>query len=205
MATVWDQAFQDLAKIGLIDVILPFILIFAIVYGVLDRTKILRGSSSYKNINQLVAFTISFIAIASSEIVGGVTVIAIYASIGMVAMLMLAVLFGIFGLNPNEAQAGFWVVIVAVGVGLVVFFLDIIGIGEVNNMLDVVVPALVIALVFATIVWFITNEKPDVEPEKKATSDKKEDKPGAPEQPNGELPSFNQLPGKLQEVGKAKL
>ena len=202
MATVWDQAFQDLVKIGLLDVILPFVLIFAIVYGVLDRTKILRGSSSYKNINQLVAFSISFIAIASAEVVSGVSAIAIYASMGMVAMLMLSVLFGIFGFNPNEAQAGFWVVIIAVGVGLSIYFLDIIGIGNLESMFDVVIPALVIALVFATIVWFITNEKPDVEPEKKTKA--REEKPG--ETPvNPDLPPFEQLPGRLEEVGRAKL
>jgi len=209
MATIWDEAFQDLARLGLLDVVLPFVLIFAIVYGALDKTKILRGSSSYKNINQLIAFSISFIAIASAEIVGGITVIAIYGTMGMVAMLMLAVLFGIFGFNPDEAQAGFWVVIIAVSVGLFVYFLDIIGIGKIDNMLDVVVPGLVIALVFASIVWFITSEEPDVKAEKKEAAKPAEQKPGEPKpgepKPGEELPKFENLPGRLQEVGRAKL
>ncbi|MFQ5620984.1 MAG: hypothetical protein ACE5FT_04025 [Candidatus Nanoarchaeia archaeon] len=209
MATIFDEPFQFLARMGLLDVVLPFCLIFAVVYGVLQRTEVLKGSSSYKNINRMAAFAISFIAIASAEIVGGITVISIYATMGLVAILMLSVLFGIFGFQPGEAQSGFWVVTIAVGTGLIIYFLDVIGITNTQSVADVIVPVSIIALVFATIIWFITAEEPDVKPEKKAEPAKKPEAPqqGQPGQPGqeGQPPAFETLPGRLKEVGRAKL
>src|SRR3989338_8683840 len=64
-----------LDKIGVYDVILPFLLVFTIVFAILEKTKIL-GSEKIdgkehpkKNINAMVAFVIAFLVIASTQLV----------------------------------------------------------------------------------------------------------------------------------------
>jgi len=58
---------QSLANLGLYDVILPFLLIFVISYGVLTKTKILGEGS--ENLNAMFAFVFGFIVVAFANIV----------------------------------------------------------------------------------------------------------------------------------------
>ena len=75
MASAFGNALEFLARIGLYDVILPFLLTFTIIYAILDKTKVF-GTDKYdgkdypkKNLNALVAFCIGFLVIASSSLV----------------------------------------------------------------------------------------------------------------------------------------
>ena len=62
MAVFFDfnSAIQQWQAIGIFDVMLPFILIFAIIFAILQKTKILSGR---KGIDAIVAMAIGFIAI----------------------------------------------------------------------------------------------------------------------------------------------
>ena len=61
MAT-YNQFFYQLQALGFIDVLLPFLMIFAVVFGILEKIK-LFGSNS-KNINIVIALTFGFLFIA---------------------------------------------------------------------------------------------------------------------------------------------
>jgi len=82
-------------KVGLYDVVLPFILVFTIVFAILEKTKVLGteevSGSKYtrKNLNAMVAFVISFLVVASSQLVEIITTV----SSQIVVLLMLSVLF----------------------------------------------------------------------------------------------------------------
>jgi len=82
-------------KIGIYDVVLPFILVFAIVYAILEKSRILgmvkQGDKEYtnKNVNSLVAFVISFFVIASAQLVE----IIAQVSSQVVILLLLSVFF----------------------------------------------------------------------------------------------------------------
>lgn len=82
-------------KIGIYDVVLPFILVFAIVYAILEKSRILgmvkQGDKQYtnKNVNSLVAFVISFFVIASAQLVE----IIAQVSSQVVILLLLSVFF----------------------------------------------------------------------------------------------------------------
>lgn len=62
-------------EIGVYDVVLPFLLIFAIVFAIFDKSKILGkekvGDEEYprRNINAIVSFVIAFLVVASSKLV----------------------------------------------------------------------------------------------------------------------------------------
>ena len=76
---VEESAFRGmigfLNKLGVYDVILPFLLVFTIVFAILEKTKILGIDKidgkelGKKNINAMVAFVIAFLVIASTRLV----------------------------------------------------------------------------------------------------------------------------------------
>src|SRR3989338_2395692 len=66
---------EFMAEIGVYDVILPFLLVFTIIFAILEKTKILgvekvgTVETTKKNINSIVAFVIAFLVIASVQLV----------------------------------------------------------------------------------------------------------------------------------------
>lgn len=82
-------------KIGLFDVVLPFLLVFTIVFAIFEKTKVLGTEDiegrkyTKKNLNAIAAFTISFLVVASSQLVEIITKVSANA----VVVLFLSVLF----------------------------------------------------------------------------------------------------------------
>lgn len=73
-------AFMD--KIGVYDVVLPFLLVFTLVYAFLEKTKVFGTDTYYldaehtksftgsrRNLNAMMSFTIAFFVVASSQLV----------------------------------------------------------------------------------------------------------------------------------------
>ena len=96
--------------IGLYDVVLPFILVFTIVFAILEKTKVLGteeiSGKNYtrKNLNAMVAFVISFLVIASSKLVEIITTV----SSQVVILLLLSVLFLLLvGSFYKDAEGGY--------------------------------------------------------------------------------------------------
>jgi len=60
------ESLQFLSRLGVFDVILPFLLVFTIVYAILEKTKVLGTEkvggkvASRKNLNSMVSFVIGF-------------------------------------------------------------------------------------------------------------------------------------------------
>ncbi|MAF34354.1 hypothetical protein CMO91_00745 [Candidatus Woesearchaeota archaeon] len=88
-------AFFD--RLGVYDVVLPFLLVFTVVYGILERSKVFgtqggndgEEGSTKKNLNAMVAFVIGFLVVASSKIVEAVSRV----SSQMVILLLLGMFF----------------------------------------------------------------------------------------------------------------
>ena len=81
-------------KVGIYDVVLPFILVFTIVYAILEKTKILGTEEiegikyTRKNLNAMTAFVVAFLVVASSKLVAVVTDVS-----SQVVVLLLASVF----------------------------------------------------------------------------------------------------------------
>lgn len=81
---------QFFGELGIYDVILPFLLVFTIVFAVLEKTKIFGtekvGDKEYpkKNLNSIVAFVAAFLVVASTRLVA-----AINESVANVVLLLL--------------------------------------------------------------------------------------------------------------------
>ncbi|MBI4152359.1 hypothetical protein HY495_01500 [Candidatus Woesearchaeota archaeon] len=73
--SVFRAAIGFLDKLGVYDIILPFLLVFTLVFAILEKTKILGVEKvkdqeyTKKNINAMVAFVTAFLVIASTQLV----------------------------------------------------------------------------------------------------------------------------------------
>ena len=135
MATT-TSAFREVLvffdRLGVYDVILPFILVFTLVFAIFERTKVLGTEKidgveyGKKNLNAMVAFVIAFLVVASSQIVSLIN----SALPKIVILLFLGVFFlllvGIFYSEKEEVILGSpWKIMfmVIMFVGIVAIFL----------------------------------------------------------------------------------
>lgn len=119
-------------KVGLYDVVLPFLLVFTIVFAILEKTKVFGVETinnvkyTRKNLNSMTAFVIAFLVVASSQLVEVITNV----SAAMVILLMLSVLFlllvGSFLKEGEVALPGGWNVffMFIMFIGIVIIFLN---------------------------------------------------------------------------------
>ena len=84
-----------LDKMGFYDIILPFLLIFTVVFAILEKTKVLGTEEingvryTKKNLNSIVAFAIGFLVVASTRLVAAINEIMA----NVVLLLLLSVSF----------------------------------------------------------------------------------------------------------------
>ena len=169
----FQDFFANLESWGFLDVVLPFILVFTIVFAALQKTKILGEGK--KNYNVVVALVmgagIIFPHVTGSyqDLIGFDPVVVInqslpQVSIILVAIIMLLLILGVFGNEVDFAGTSLsgWVVIVAlVAVGLI--FGSATGWFVLTDWLaflnDSEIQSLVIMiLVSGVIIWFVTKE-----------------------------------------------
>ena len=156
-----------LDKIGVYDVVLPFLLVFTIVFAMLEKTKIF-GTEKFKgadyprkNLNAMMAFVTAFLVIASSQLVEAITTISANMVILLLAGVFFLLLVGTF-YKPGEEVAlmggwrtgWMWIMFV----GLLAIFLNAFKTKAGQTWLEYVIDYLVNywdSTVFATIVLII--------------------------------------------------
>lgn len=153
---------------GVMDFLLPFLLVFTIVYAVLQRTKILGEGK--KNFNVIIALVLGLVFVVP-HITGtyplGYDPVQVMneslpsISLVAVAAIMLLILLGIFGANFSAAAAPI------IGIISILFVAYIFG-ASLNlwrGPYDIfswwttdTTELMIIILIFGIIVWFITSE-----------------------------------------------
>ncbi len=162
--------FEVLERMGVFDVILPFILIFTIVYAVLQKTKIL---GERKNFNVVIALVMGLSVVfphvmgyypPERDIVNIINQALPQISLAIVGIIMVLLILGVFGSKWqvwNTPLSG-WAVLLAIGIVGLSFasaagwniprWLSFLNNPEIRSVL-------VVILVFAVIIWFITKEE----------------------------------------------
>lgn len=132
-----------LDQIGVYDIILPFLLVFTIVFAVLEKTKVLGiekiDGKDYtkKNLNSVFAFSVAFLVIASTQLVSLIN--GVMANI--VLLLILAVCFlmlvGVFMGDKEFTLKDYpnWIkfFMALMFIGIVVIFLNAIVVNDEGN------------------------------------------------------------------------
>lgn len=172
---IFEDGLIQLEQAGILDVILPFILVFTIVFAVLQKTKILgdENGKPRKNFNAVIALVMGM-AVVIPHVIGsypdGADVVVIInnalpnVSVILVAVIMLLLIMGVFGGDVNIAGSSLsgWAVLFSIIATIVIFanaaewfmlpdWLSFLEDPETQALV-------VVILVFALIIWFITKE-----------------------------------------------
>jgi len=103
MATILSDAFDFIIQMGFLNIVVPFILFYAIVFGMLERTQIFSADKSKKdekttNLHSLIAFAIAITATAASNAVGitqnYLPILAVASVVLLGIMMLLGMAFG---------------------------------------------------------------------------------------------------------------
>ncbi len=181
MYGAWDfrNMIYSLEQIGVLDVIMPFILIFTIIYAVLQKTKIMGKDSKgnpRKNFNVIIALVMA-LAVVIPHVTGrnlyGISVVDIInnalPNVALVAVIIVMILLtiGVFGkeFDIGEGFGGVFVIFAFLVIGFI--FAASAGLfryGSLPHWLyfiyDSQFQALVVTLlVFGVIIYFITKEE----------------------------------------------
>jgi len=154
-------AFEDilikLEQLGLFEFILPLLLMFAIVYGVLSWTNMFGGE---KPIHALIAIVLAFLAIRWPVYRDFLAIVSPKLGVGLTIILVLVLLMGLFIPEKSQAIMGWIMIGVAVVIALVIFaqsYSDLQGAGYgsyVNS--DMIGWVIIVALLIGVIVAVVT-------------------------------------------------
>jgi hypothetical membrane protein len=135
MVSAFRGIIEFFDNMGLYDVVLPFLLVFAIVFAILEKTKVFGMEKidgkpyTRKNINAIVAFVIAFLVVASSQLVDILTTVSSYTVILLMVSVLFLLLIGSF-LKEGEGVflEGGWKVffMIIMFIGIVLIFLSAI-------------------------------------------------------------------------------
>jgi len=172
-------------KIGVYDIVLPFLLVFTIMFAILEKTKVLGmekvGEHEYtkKNLNSMVAFVVGFLVIASAQLVEIITTVSSQIVVLLLASILFLLLIGSFYKEGEDvALEGGWrsTFMAIMFLGIVFIFLNAIKTKEGKPWLEVILTwlsqywtsqavatTIFIFLVVLFMVWITKEEKQAME------------------------------------------
>lgn len=129
MTTTFGNAIEYMKELGIFDVVLPFIITFAIVYSILDKTRVLGveefDGKKYprRGINSVVAFAVALLVVGAfwvkimNNIISQITLLIIIAVFYMI-------LIGVANKNGEETELTggwktFFMVLMFIGVAFI--------------------------------------------------------------------------------------
>lgn len=130
----FTEIIGNLVDIGFYQVVLPFLLIYVVVFAILEKSGIFKGTDTgnaqqTKNVNSVIAFVFGLIAVASVQTVmylqNLITIIITFIIFILVVLILLGFIFGekytdLFMNNGNLKTPIAWVIaIVVLGVAII--------------------------------------------------------------------------------------
>jgi MFS family permease len=193
--TVFGDSINFLVKLGVYDIILPFLLVFVLVFALLEKTKVLgtdtikdssgeKGEYTKKSLNAMVAFVTGFFVVASTQLVS-----VINKSLSQIFLLLLLIICfmlvwgsfheqtkGGFFLDPKKQHQKFYynALMGIVFIAIAAIFLNALGwLEEIYNFLkgnwntDYVAAVIFIVVIVGFMAWITSDQKAPVSEEKK--------------------------------------
>jgi len=173
MASKLQDTIEFLKDFGLFDVILPFLLIFAITYAILQKTKLLGKND---NLDSVVALVFALIVISANKIVATILTAIPNVLLLLIIAFSFLLMIGLFFKDENFLQGGetertwyYWFFSVAMFIGVIFIFLGAwtMDSGEsllsyiIGNLYDNIgtdlVGGVVLVGIVALAIWFITK------------------------------------------------
>ncbi|MEM3154041.1 MAG: hypothetical protein QW165_00540 [Candidatus Woesearchaeota archaeon] len=180
--TVLGGVLDFFRELGIYDVVLPFILVFTIMFAILERTKIFgtEGEKKYtkKNLNAMVAFVVAFLVVASSKLVEAITKVSSEIIVLLLLIVFFLMLVGTFYTTEEIEKKGVslegpWRLgfMIFIAIAILFIFLDAITTEDGRTWLEVfwdwlsqfytntAVAAIVLIIAVIIFVYFVTKGK----------------------------------------------
>jgi hypothetical protein len=184
------QGIYKLQEIGIVDVILPFILIFTIVFAVLQKTKILGHDETpekrpKKNFNAVISLVMALAVVIphvtgtyptpESDVVNIINMALPNVSVVLIAVVMMLLMIGVFGGGVDFAKSrlagwavGFAILATVFIFGTAAYWWELPV--WMNFLYDSDTQALIIILlVFGALIMFITSDDKPKNPKEYST------------------------------------
>lgn len=180
MTSALGGALEFLERVGLFDTVLPFLLVFTLVFAFLEKTKV-YGTEEYwgkdgkkyalprKNLNSMTAFVIAFFVVASTQLVALISQVTSQIVLVLILIFSLILVMGAF---HKETKEGFtpsktWIIIFEVIAFLSIALIFLHALGWLELIFDFLgsvwtsqaAAALVMIAIIIGFMFFITYEK----------------------------------------------
>ncbi len=164
---------MTMEEIGFTQVVLPFIIVFTVVFAVLQKSKVLGVDSKGNpkaNYNAIVAFIIGFFVLIMFQTLQAITLFTRYVVVLVIAFVCLAIILSFIGGKVQMSTAVKFIGLVLISFVLLEVLVSVGFVGE-HVAYSVIVPLLVTFFVAAVIITYVTSKK---EEPKKPEAKKKE-------------------------------
>ena len=162
-------------QLGVYDVVLPFLLIFSLMFAMLEKTKVFGEDndkegkrSSRKNLNAMVAFCTAFLVVASSQLVSVINATIAKSMVLLVMSILFLVLVGSFSEDKALSLEGGWkkafmfmmfigiVLILTYNLGWLQFAYDY----ATNNLSGPIVGSIGLLIIVVGFIFWLTGSSP---------------------------------------------
>lgn len=169
MATVLGNAIDFLTAFGFFDVVLPFLLVFTVTFGVLEKSNLFGAGK--KNLNAMIAFTVGFLVVAATQITQAIQLSIPKVAFMLIILISLLILVGSL-MGKQEAGLDFFtkftnlqsplVIIIIVAV-IAVFFSSVGWLQPIIdffrvNIASPTLSSLIFLLIIGGIIYYIIRE-----------------------------------------------
>lgn len=103
--TALGNAIDFLTAFGFFDVVLPFLLVFTVTFGVLEKSNLFGKDK--KNLNAMVAFTVGFLVVAATQITTAIQLSVPKVAFMLIILISLLLLVGSL-MKPAPEGLDFW-------------------------------------------------------------------------------------------------
>jgi len=180
MGSPLGNAIEFFREFGLFDIVLPFLLVFTIIFALLEKTHILgkeNDKTSKKNLNSMVAFVVALLVVATNKVVTAINSALpniVLLIVVLVSFLMLMSVFAKTGeldfQERHKTWYKFFVALMVIGVFLVFLaaipYKDTTWLGyawtyAMENWEGSVVSSFIILIIAVVAIGFVTKGKGD--------------------------------------------
>ena len=182
MVTPLGKAIEFFRDFGLFDVVLPFLLVFTIIFAILEKTRILgtvkiKGDEvPNKNLNSMVSFVVALLTVATANVVRTINEslphVVLLTVIGLSFLIMVGVFMKTEEMDLRSKHRGIYMTfIIFMFVGVIAIFLNSIYDADGNSWLEIllffittqwsgaVVTSILFLIVMVVAIWFITKQQ----------------------------------------------
>ncbi|MBT7903275.1 hypothetical protein HN587_05410 [Candidatus Woesearchaeota archaeon] len=175
--SVFRGIIEFFGDLGVYDVILPFILVFTIVFAILEKSQVFGSEKikdveyTRKNLNSMAAFVIAFLVVASTRLVAIINQALAHMVLLLLVSVCFLILIGSFMKEGEVAylKEGWWRTsfMIAMLIGIILIFMNALGWLEpswaylINHWDSNIVGSIALMILVIVFMYFIVKSPKD--------------------------------------------